>query len=61
MLKALFVFWPNYVNIMLVFPNYATFLKLRSLKNMANKSKSTFYIIKSRSLAIVAGSGPSFL
>ena len=44
MLEALLVFWLNYAKIMLVFPNYATFLC--SLKNMANKSKNTFSLIR---------------
>ena len=49
---ALLFFWPNYAKIMLVFPNYATFLKLCSSKTMANKSKNTFSLTRSRLLLL---------
>ena len=49
---ALLFFWPNYAKIMLVFPNYATFLKLCPSKTMANKSKNTFSLTRSRLLLL---------
>ena len=43
------LFWgANYGKIMLVFPNYAIFFKNCSSKTMANKSKNTFSLIRSR-------------
>ena len=49
MLVALLVFWPNCAKILLIFPNNATlFFKLCSLKNMVNRSKNAFSLIRSR-------------
>ena len=46
---AMLCFWPNYAKIMLVFPIYVTFFKiLHSFsKTMANKTKNTFFFIRS--------------
>ena len=43
-LVALLFLWPNCAKIIPFFPNYATFLKLCSLKKITNKFKK--YILK---------------
>ena len=75
------LFWPNYAKNYAPFSKLCSFFKSCSSKTMANKSKNTFSLIRSRiflsaiiyilfrvclycgfsCVAIVAGSGPSFL